>query len=80
MKYLIDRDLPLPDPAAATDHIENPDDREAAGRQLLKFFLYDGKIRGVGVNAEVFEHDTCPELSKQFLAGLKSIRIRACGI
>jgi radical SAM superfamily enzyme YgiQ (UPF0313 family) len=80
MKYLIDRDLPLPDPAPATDHLEDPDGREAAGRQLLKFFLYDGKIRGVGVNAEVFEHDTCPELSKQFLAGLKSIRIRACGI
>jgi hypothetical protein len=80
MKYLIDQGLPLPDPAPATDHIENPDDREAAGRQLLKFFLYDGKIRGVSTNGEVYEHDTCLELSKQFLAGLKSIRIRGCEI
>jgi hypothetical protein len=78
IKHLIDRGQPLPDPAPAISRIENPEQRETAGKQLLKFFFYDGIIRGANSNGEVFEHDTCPQLSNQFLAGLNSIRIRGC--
>jgi len=78
MKHLIDRGQPIPDPSPATGRIENPKQRETAGKQLLKFFLYDGIIRGVNPNGEVFEHDTCPQLRNQFLAGLNSNRIRGC--
>ncbi len=78
MKRLIDRGQPIADPSPATGRIENPEQRETAGKQLLKFFLYDGIIRGVNPNGEVFEHDTCPQLSNQFLAALNSNRMRGC--
>ena len=78
MKSLIDSDRPLPDPAPATDYITNPDNRNNAGRQLLQFFLYDGIIRGVSPDGEVFEHEIDLELGKKFLAGLKSIKIKGC--
>ncbi len=80
MKSLIDSGRPLPDPAPATDYVTNPDNRNNAGRQLLQFFLYDGIIRGVESDGEVYEHETDLNLSKKFLAGLKSIRIRGCQI
>ena len=78
MKHLIDHGQAIPDPSPAADRIENPQHREAAGKQLLQFFLYDGIIRGVNSNGEVFEHDTSPQLSNQFLAALNSNRIRGC--
>jgi anaerobic magnesium-protoporphyrin IX monomethyl ester cyclase len=52
--------------------------RQEAGIKLLQFFLHDGRIRGVSPDGEVFEHEICLELSKNFLAKLKSIRIRGC--
>jgi anaerobic magnesium-protoporphyrin IX monomethyl ester cyclase len=78
MKSLIDSGLPLPRPAPAANGITVTDDRKEIGRQLLQFFLYDGIIRGTSPQGEVFEHEIDPELSKQFLAGLKSIQIRGC--
>jgi len=78
MKSLIDGGRQLPDPAPASDCITNPNDRNNAGRQLLQFFLYDGIIRGVSPGGEVFEHEIDLKLSKKFLAGIKSIRIRGC--
>jgi hypothetical protein len=78
MKHLIDRGQRIPDPLPATGRIEDPQQRETAGKQLLKFFLNDGIIRGVNSNGEVFEHDTSAQMSKQFLAGIASNRIRGC--
>jgi len=78
MKSLIDSGQPLPEPAPAASSITNPNDRNNAGRQLLQFFLYDGIIRGVGPDGDVFEHEIDLELSKKFLAGLKSIKIKGC--
>ena len=80
MKSLIDSGLALPRPAQATSAITTSIDRREAGRQLLQFFLYDGIIRGVNPDGEVFEHEIDLELSKKFLAGIKSIRIRGCKI
>jgi anaerobic magnesium-protoporphyrin IX monomethyl ester cyclase len=78
MKSIVDSGQPLPDPAPATACITNPSDRIDAGKQLLQFFLYDGLIRGVSPQGEVFEHEISPELSEKFLAGLKLIEIKGC--
>jgi anaerobic magnesium-protoporphyrin IX monomethyl ester cyclase len=80
MKALIDSGLPLPRPAPAGSTIPVSTDRREAGRQLLQFFLYDGIIRGVGPDGEVFEHEIDPQLCKKFLAGIKSIRIQGCKV
>jgi radical SAM superfamily enzyme YgiQ (UPF0313 family) len=75
MKSLIDSGLPLPGPAQATDGISTSNDRREVGRQLLQFFLYDGIIRGLSPDGEVFEHEIDLDLSKKFLAGLKAINV-----
>jgi len=80
MKSLIDGGQALPGPAPATECITNPNDRNNAGRRLLQFFLYDGIIRGVGPDGDVFEHEIDLKLSKKFLSAIKSIRIRGCRI
>jgi hypothetical protein len=76
MKALIDRGQQLPPAAPATTTIANPADRRPAGKQLLQFFLHDGKIRGISPQGEVYAHEASLELSKKFLAGLKSINIK----
>ncbi|MGD8880874.1 MAG: radical SAM protein [Desulfobacterales bacterium] len=78
MKSIVDSGLPLPDPAPATDCIKNASDRNAAGRQLLQFFLHDGVIRGVSPHGDVFGHEISRELTQKFLAGLRLIKIRGC--
>ena len=78
MKSIVDSGRPLPDPAPAADFITDPSDRDNAGRQLLQFFLDDGIIRGVGPDGDVFAHEIALGLSKKFLAGLKTIKIKGC--
>ena len=45
-------------------------------KQLLKFFLHDGIIRGIRPDGELFEHESEMELSKKFLADLKLICLK----
>jgi hypothetical protein len=78
MKSLLDSGLPLPGPARATKDIIATDDRTEIGLQLLQYFLYDGIVRGVSPQGEVFEHEIDLKLSQKFLVGLKAIRIRGC--
>jgi len=46
------------------------DDRRAIGKKLLKLFLYDGKIRGITHEGEVYEHkvstDVIQRLTERF--------------
>jgi anaerobic magnesium-protoporphyrin IX monomethyl ester cyclase len=76
MKSLVDSGLPLPQPTQAASFIPASMDRREAGRQLLRFFLYDGIIRGLRPDGEIFEHEIDLKLCKKFLAGIKSIRTR----
>jgi len=76
MKSLIDRGFPIPEPAPAGTKIEAPYDRFESGKKLLRYFLYDGKIRGVDRDGNLFEHDTETVLAQAFLEGLKPIQIR----
>jgi radical SAM superfamily enzyme YgiQ (UPF0313 family) len=80
MKSIVDSGLALPEPAPAADKILNSTDRRVAGMQLLKFLLYDGKIRGVSQQGEVYEHATSVELSQYFLDGLKKIKIKGAQV
>jgi radical SAM superfamily enzyme YgiQ (UPF0313 family) len=80
MKSIVDGGVALPDPAPAADRIIDSTDRRAVGMQLLQFFLYDGKIRGVSPQGEIYEHATSVELSRSFLAGLKSIHIKGARV
>ena len=80
MKSIVDSGFELPDPAPATDKIVNSTDRRIAGMQLLKSFLYDGKIRGISPQGQVYEHTISVELSKNFLAGLKSTNIKGAQV
>ncbi len=78
IKSLIDSGVSLPQPAQPVKYTTATGDRKEIGRQLLQYFLYDGIIRGASPQGEVFEHETDLELSKKFLAGMKSIQIRGC--
>lgn len=78
IKSLIDMGFPIPAPLPATVEIENPHDRIESGKKLLQYFLYDGKIRGVTKDGNVFEHCIDIPLAKEFLEGLKSVHIRGC--
>ena len=80
MKSIVDSGLTLPDAAPAADEIVKSTDRRVAGMQLLQFFLYDGKIRGFSPHGQVYEHATSVELSRSFLAGLKSIHIKGARV
>jgi radical SAM superfamily enzyme YgiQ (UPF0313 family) len=80
MKSIVDSGLALPAPAPAADEIVSSTDRRVAGMQLLRFFLCDGKIRGVNPQGELYEHATSVESCQRFLAGLKSIHIKGARV
>jgi len=50
-------------------------DRTMIGRQLLSWFLYDGLIRGVTPQGEIFTHNASMKLTRQFLENMKHIRL-----
>jgi radical SAM superfamily enzyme YgiQ (UPF0313 family) len=79
MKSMLDQGLSIPDarPYAQENHIDI-DDRLAAGRRLLQWFLNDGKIRGAGPDGNVFLHNTSDRVSHSFLRGLKRSQVKGC--
>ena len=79
MKSMLDRGLSIPDVRPyAQEKYTDIDDRPAAGRQLLQWYLYDGKIRGAGPDGKVFLHNTSDRVSQTFLRGLKRTPIMGC--
>ncbi|HHP7233642.1 MAG TPA: B12-binding domain-containing radical SAM protein [Desulfobacterales bacterium] len=79
LKALLDRGVGIPTPAAPPElPMLDPADRDAAGIELLRWFLYDGAVRGLAPNGEVYLHTTDPHLTRAFLEGLKEIQIRGC--
>ncbi len=49
------------------DAVVNLHDRKAVGKQLLGWFLHDGKIRGLTPEGEIFEHKVSAKLAKKFI-------------
>lgn len=71
MKALRDRGENIPSPAPCPPEMHmKMFSRHETGRELLRFFLYDGKIRGISREGEIYEHQTAPKLSQIFLSGL----------
>jgi hypothetical protein len=82
VKYLLDKGfkLPEPQPFKETNPIDLKDPMEI-GIKLLQWFFFDGKIRGVTPDGEVYEHAVSADLTRRFIEGLKRIHIRGvCGI
>jgi len=76
IKSLLDQKIPLPDASPAPIMVADPADRLDTGRRILSRFMADGRIYGVTPQGEVFQHHVCEKLCRQFLAGLRSIKIR----
>jgi radical SAM superfamily enzyme YgiQ (UPF0313 family) len=76
MKHLLDRGLPLLEPSPPDASIPDPKDRTRSGRALLARFLEDGRICGLTPDGEVYDHCSAPRLTKQFLKGLRKIRLK----
>jgi len=75
MKQLIGRGEAQPNPQAPPAIATRTDDRIALGRELIGWFLYDGKIRGVDPDGKIYEHQTAMHLTTAFLDRLKHIAI-----
>ncbi len=79
MKSLLDQGTGLPKPQDFKAGLRlNPEDRRAAGVQLLRWFLSDGQIRGVDSHGEVYRHNISTALTRMFLDGLRQISLRGC--
>ena len=76
IKSLLDQELPVPDASSAPIIVDDPADRLDTGKRVLSRFLADGRIYGVTPEGEVFEHNISEKLSRQFRAGLMTIKIR----
>jgi anaerobic magnesium-protoporphyrin IX monomethyl ester cyclase len=69
MKHLVDQgaDLPAPRPAPDRTPLFDPaSDRHSMSAQLLQWFLFDGRIRGVDKDGQVYVHKTDPRLCRAF--------------
>ncbi len=66
MKSLVDSGHKLPQPTPASKAVNVSQDRQAIGKQLLQFFLHDGKIRGITSQGEIYEHEASVELIREF--------------
>lgn len=77
IKRQIDSGKPLP-PARPADTATSLDvaDRESVGWVLLGRFFYDGRIRGVTPQGEVFEHAADRRLAAEFANKLQEISLR----
>jgi hypothetical protein len=76
MKSVIDRDRSLPSPEKLPgQRLPSGLDRFQLGILLLKGFLYDGHIRGVMPDGELYHHSVDKELADRFYSILKDINI-----
>jgi len=77
IKSILDRGAAVPQarPYSQPQSIDISD-RVRAGRQLLGWFLNDGKIRGVHPDGAVYEHGVSTRLTRMFLDGLKKTEIK----
>jgi hypothetical protein len=77
MKLLLDQGHKIPEPAPINGTVRiNYEDETETGKQLLRWFLRDGQIRGVRPNGEIFTHKISTRLTKLFIQGLEQIRFR----
>ena len=77
MKHLIDSGRPIPSPAEfAAGASLDPADRISTGLQLLRWFLYDGHVRGITSDGQIYSHRCDQRLTGQFIEGLQKIKLK----
>jgi len=77
LKAMLDNSGAIPDarPFEKTK-ITDLKDRDTVGKQLIRWFLHDGVIRGVHPDGHVYAHAVSMALTRRFVTGLTRIRIR----
>jgi hypothetical protein len=76
MKFLRDRGLAVPQARRPRAAALDPSDRIRAGRELLAWFLSDGRIRGLAPDGQAYEHRVEPNLTERFLNGFNINALR----
>ena len=76
MKHLIDTkgEIPESKPFCGPNKSVSTD-RQILSKELLQWFLHDGKIRGVDARGEIFDHITDNNLTQKFINRIKTITI-----
>ena len=75
MKLLVGRGEALPNPQKPPAAVSQRIERVALGREVVGWFLYDGKIRGVDLDGRIYEHQTAAHLTTTFRERLKQIEV-----
>jgi radical SAM superfamily enzyme YgiQ (UPF0313 family) len=76
MKLVINKGDKIPDPAECGNiKMLNISDRMMMGRQLLSWFLFDGRIRGITPQGEIFIHNISTTLTRRFIAKICDIKL-----
>ena len=76
IKHRIDMGLGLPAPQQPPDISAISDqcaDREKISENLLTWFLYDAKIRGLDKNGQIYVHKTDPALCRTFITAIREM-------
>ena len=78
IKYLKDREIPLPPPVRHLEKTRRPDPehRLECSLKLLQGFLHDAEIRGITPHGKVFNHTIDITLSRKFATGLSKIDVQ----
>jgi anaerobic magnesium-protoporphyrin IX monomethyl ester cyclase len=76
MKFIINKGEKIPDPTEY-GYVKKMSisDRMIMGRQLLSWFLFDGLIRGITPEGEIFTHHISMRLTKQFIEKIVDIKL-----
>ena len=71
MKFLSDRGMAIPEPVSYPQGLPlGMGDRKKIGAQLLRWFLDDGKIRGVTPDGDIYDHAISDRLTTRFVEDL----------
>jgi len=75
MKMMTDKGALIPKAKTCTqDHISPSTNRVDMGRSLLKWFLEDGKIRGVDSDGKIYTHVVDPSLTNRLIRRLYEVK------
>jgi radical SAM superfamily enzyme YgiQ (UPF0313 family) len=76
MKYLADLETAGSNASIQLASLKQGGNRNQVGRKLLRMLLKDGKIRGMTLYGQIFEHNISIPLTRRFIQKLANIRVR----
>ncbi|MFH2046640.1 MAG: radical SAM protein [Pseudomonadota bacterium] len=78
MKSLIDSGYEIPEPLPFIKEQIKDSDRTETGIKLLKWFLFDAKIRGVNKEGSIYEHSICAKTAGLFAEQIIKVDLKGC--